>query len=246
VKTFKTYVSALTPLAGLALLAAPASALIVPDNGAGTATIPPPTGVYNWDGISPPWAFSAGLPPLSDVHSTSTQWGTFAFGTDLPGGALGGNHQTFTAPLAFQFVGTGAFLGYTRNLSIAMAGQTDTAPRGAPFSSPQFFATDVTNLQGQITSDPDFDLFRITGGTNFGMPGPGQTTLTASGSSWQVDSFFDIMYRIDFIGRPGGPFGGMSGSTTGTVRMIIGTVPAPASAGLLALAALTATRRRRT
>jgi hypothetical protein len=37
-----------------------------------------------------------------------------------------------------------------------------------------------------------------------------------------VDSFFDITYRIDFVGAPGGPLGGMSGSTTGTIRMQAG------------------------
>ena len=25
------------------------------------------------------------------------------------------------------------------------------------------------------------------------------------GTSWNVDSFFDITYRIDFVGAPGGP-----------------------------------------
>src|SRR5262249_31616857 len=40
--------------------------------------------------------------------------------------------------------------------------------------------------------------------------------------SWNVDSFFDITYRIDFVGHAGGPLGGMSGSTTGTIRMQAG------------------------
>jgi hypothetical protein len=37
-----------------------------------------------------------------------------------------------------------------------------------------------------------------------------------------VDSFFDITYRIDFVGAPGGQLAGMSGSTTGTIRMRAG------------------------
>ena len=74
-----------------------------------------------------------------------------------------------------------------------------------------------------LAGDPDFDLLRITAGTDFGMPSPGHTTLRKQpGGDWAVDSFFDITYRIDFVGHPGGHVGGMSGSTTGTIRMQTG------------------------
>ena len=86
-------------------------------------------------------------------------------------------------------------------------------------------------LQGQITGDPDFDLLRITAGSGFGLPSPGHTTLTRQGppgSGWAVDSFFDISYRIDFVGAAGSPrIGGMSGSTTGTIRMVAVRPPPP-------------------
>jgi hypothetical protein len=79
-------------------------------------------------------------------------------------------------------------------------------------------------LQGQLPpGDPDFDLLRITGGTGFGMPSPGHTTLTSTSTGWAVDSFFDITYRIDFVGGPGGVLAGLSGSTTGTIRIQCGT-----------------------
>jgi hypothetical protein len=56
------------------------------------------------------------------------------------------------------------------------------------------------------------------------LPSPGHTTLTQlPGGNWSVDSFFDITYRIDFVGKAGGPLGGMSGSTTGTIRMQTGS-----------------------
>ncbi len=35
-----------------------------------------------------------------------------------------------------------------------------------------------------------------------------------------VDSFFDIDYRIDFVGAVGGQLDGLSGSTTSKLRMI--------------------------
>jgi hypothetical protein len=52
------------------------------------------------------------------------------------------------------------------------------------------------------------------------MPSPGHTTLIRlPNGNWNVDSFFDIEYRIDFVGAPGGPLSGRAGSTTGTIRM---------------------------
>jgi len=55
------------------------------------------------------------------------------------------------------------------------------------------------------------------------------------GPNWNVESYHDVQYRIDFVGRAGGPFGGMSGSTTAISRFQIGQplVPEPASCMLL-------------
>jgi hypothetical protein len=59
------------------------------------------------------------------------------------------------------------------------------------------------------------------------------------GGDWNVDSFFDLTYRIDFAGAAGGPLGGFSGSTTGTIRMQagdhlldVGTAPGVPRTGL--------------
>jgi hypothetical protein len=88
-------------------------------------------------------------------------------------------------------------------------------------------------IQGQLpTGDPDFDLLQITAGAGAGLPlpSPGHTTLTRQGppgSSWAVDSFFDIFYQINFTGKPGGTLGGYSGSTTGTIRMVAVHPPTP-------------------
>src|SRR5207247_5123626 len=102
--------------------------------------------------------------------------------------------------------------------------QTASAPRmpGQPLQS---FDTEMLGLQAQLPAgDPDFDLLRITAGSSTGLPpSPGHTTLTQlPGGTWAVDSFFDITYRIDFVGHPGGPLAGRSGSTTATIRMAAG------------------------
>lgn len=107
-----------------------------------------------------------------------------------------------------------------RALSIPMNGQIHTSPR-TPGNPVQSFDTDMIQLQGQLPpGDPDFDLLRFTAGAGFGLPSPGHTTLTQlPDGNWHIDSFFDITYRIDFVGAPGGSYAGQSGSTTGTVRL---------------------------
>lgn len=110
--------------------------------------------------------------------------------------------------------------GSGRVLNLPVNGETRSSPR-TPGDPVQSFDTEMRRLHGQLpVGDPDFDLLRITAGTDFGLPSPGHTTLTQlPDGNWAVDSFFDITYRIDFVGAPGGPLAGQSGSTTGTIRL---------------------------
>ncbi len=110
--------------------------------------------------------------------------------------------------------------GGGRVLNLPLSGQIRTNPR-TPGDPVQSFDTDMRRMQGQLLlGDPDFDLLRITAGADFGLPSPGHTTLTQlPDGNWAVDSFFDITYRIDFVGAPGGHWSGQSGSTTGTLRL---------------------------
>lgn len=218
-----------------------------PDNGFGTATMPPTGSEYV--SVGGVWNIIDGLPPATTIDMDAT-WRNFAAVTEGAGGSLGGTTSTYDSELFFPMVGTGSLAGFNRLITIPLPGGggsqvSDFAPRMA-FAPVQTFAGKLMRMQGQILGDPDFDLLRVTAGFDFGLPSPGQTQLSLLGSGmWNVDSFFDIVYRIDFVGAPGGALAGRSGSTTGTIRMQLG-IPSPGALPLFAATGLLAARRRRT
>lgn len=205
------------------------AACIAPDNGGGTANIPEAC-VYSGE----PLQIIDGLPPGSAIAFNSPR---LANHTNVVRNTLAtGDEVAFeTELLSLSLTGSGSLAGFNRVLSVPI-GYAKVFNDAHTLGVTQSFDGDVRGMQGQVVGDPDFDLLRITAGTDFGLPSPGHTTLTQVAGGWNVDSFFDITYRIDFVGKPGGALSGMSGSTTSLSRFgaTDSAVPLPAAGWLLA------------
>jgi hypothetical protein len=188
---------------------------LAPDNGTGTATLPPqvPAGCIYLGSME----IVDGLPSGSTLQIAASI-GAFTNVVEASGGALGGTQSNFDAFISMQMTGTGVYAAYNHFVSFpTQAGVAAWAPR-INFAPVQTAGADMRVFQAQTLVDPDFDLLRVSAGTDFGMPSPGAVQLVSSGSSWAIASFFDLTWRIDFIGKPTGPFGGRSGSTTRQTR----------------------------
>ncbi len=233
------HVEVIGPVGGPVPEGVPGDPCVVVDNGSGTVTLPPDGCAY----LSPEevHVIVDGLPAgttlvLAPIHSRFLcEKGGGICSVPIPpldceasGGSLGGNVDCFgsSLDLSIDSVGTGLPPGFHRDLSVFVFAEVHTGLRN-PGDPVQDFDTDMFRLQGELFGDPDFCTFRVRGGTDFGLPSPGHTTLTRLPSgNFAVDSFFDVAYEIQFVGCPSpSPLAGMAGTTQATIRMQTGGVP---------------------
>jgi len=208
---------------------------IAPDNGTGTITLPADCPYTTTP--AEPMLIADGLPAgttiemhavLDDYYCVGGAWCSMPLppnACEMPGGSLGGHGHCFDATLYLDVKGTGDLAGFNRHLAVPVGLEVHTGPRN-PGDPVQMFATEIYRLQGELFGDPDFCEFILIGGTDYGLPSPGQMTLTQLPTGdFAVESFFDITYQIEFEGCPGSVLDGYMGTTTATVRWEQGGPP---------------------
>jgi hypothetical protein len=163
-------------------LAQPDDPCVVEDDGTGTVELPPAGCAY----LAPQEVFMIidGLPPGTTIELIPIL-GAFVCrelgNCGTPGGDLGGEVEDFDMVSLLELHGTGDLAGFHRILALPSVAQTHTGPRN-PGDPVQVFPTDMFVLQGSLApGDPDFATLQLIAGTGFGLPSPGQTTLTRLG-----------------------------------------------------------------
>ena len=199
------------------------AAVITPDNGTGTVTLPPPNGEY-----VTPSMFHAYLEQGGVVTAElEARHGRFFNIQTRSGGSLGGEVETFGSTVQLRITGRGPLAGWSRTISVPTRCETHIGPR-TPGDSVQSFPTVMYALEGGISGDPDFDSIHIVAGDAFGLKSPGHTTLTDRGDgTFQVDSTFNMSFRLEYQGSASGALKGASGVTEATV--VVTAVPAGSS-----------------
>ena len=200
----------------------PVGACEAANNGLDTADLPPMDCTY----LNPEEKMMIidGLPPGSTMELSLEQSNFECDNTPCGqfGGSLGGQYEDFDSQITVAVKGIGGLAGYSRTLTL-QAEETTYSGARTPGDPIQHFQTLVSTLSASLSGDPDFDTLLITAGDASGLPSPGMTTLgEAPDGSYEVDSFFDLSYQIEFVGAPGSVLEGLSGSTSGAVGMIAG------------------------
>ncbi len=165
-----------------------------------------------------------GLPQGTTIN-ISPQFSSHTNRNKTSGGSLCGGIYVFDTSVQLTMSGTGALNTFSRVLTGTATIEVHTGEQ-SPGKTQQHFDTEMISMNLEIFGDPDFDFLFLRGGNGNGLPSPGETTLTRLPSgNFNVDSFFDIEYQIEFQGAPGSALEGMQGTTTGNVRMQQGETP---------------------
>lgn len=222
-KIIGIFISMLLVITSASFSASALGPCTAPDNGYSTVYLP---AQCPYEAHDEPMYIINGLPPDTTIELDPTIE-NFQNIVRFPGGELGGEIQQFDATLLLDVSGTGDLSGFNRFLAVQLTVEIHTGPR-IPGDPVQSFPGKIFKLNGELFGDPDFCMFRIRAGSDYGLASPGQFTLTQKpNGDWIVDSFFDITYQIEFEGCPGSILEDMGGMTAGTTRLQQGTGAPP-------------------
>src|SRR3990172_9259306 len=116
-----------TVIALLAVAPVGAGVLTLPDNGTGTASLPPAPWPYA-NRLEQPLMIIDGLPAGTTININALH-GNYHNMVEGPGGLLGGNLERFDAFLQMSLTGTGGLAGYNRLLNMSTSSETHSGPR---------------------------------------------------------------------------------------------------------------------
>ena len=151
--------------------------------------------------------------------------------------------ECFSSDAVINLSGTGALAGYSEQLTLPIF--TEVVSNRGPGDPTPSFGTEMMALSGELPpgGSANFCFLAISAGSQLAGPRLGQVDLTPlPGGKFQVDSFFDVSYRITYSGCPGSILDGLSGvSDLDTVHVeAFGTtlIPAVSQWGLIVFGTL--------
>ena len=193
----------------------PINACISQDNGFGTVDFPDPLCGF----VSDMRILVEDI--FTSIHIDEMSLQNISNIVTVPGGSLGGDLITFDADVVLPMEGVGPLAGFSRFPTVFTPDiQIETAPT-IPGEPIQIFDANLVKLETIMIADPDFNSFELRMGSTFGLPCPGEIKLHrlgAPGSNFNVDSFFDISYQIEWQGEPGSLLEGLGGSIPAPVQ----------------------------
>jgi hypothetical protein len=152
---------------------------------------------------------------LQDQINLSAQHQGFTNVTTRPGGDLLGEIETFDSVLVLHFEGINKLKGVSVTLNVPAHCETHIGPRDARADF-QSFDTEMYDLQGSLTGDPNFASIKVVAGNANGLSSPGHTTLTRQkNGTFLVSSNFRMNFQIELVGAKGSPFEGVNLKTEG-------------------------------
>jgi hypothetical protein len=162
-----------------------------------------------------PFVIVDGLPFGTTIEVTPT-WHGFANVVAFAGGIFpGGEIQQFDGLMELEMDGTGTLAGFQRHLFMQVAAETHSSAK-SPGDASQTLDIEIVALSGVLIFDPDFDSLSFEAGVGFGLPSSGTMHLLRQGgpgSDFEVESVFDLSYRIEFLGAAGSVLDGYAGTT---------------------------------
>ena len=192
----------------------------LPESGEGSIVWPPVTSEGR-PGLTEGWFAAQRLAPARALLVRMNLRATP--GADMyPGSPLGGGLSVGNDMLELEVFGEGAWSSFHRTITVPVQTFINWGPE-ANHQPKQGRAADLYFLYGELAADPDFSLLRISGGTGFGMPSLGHTTIEKQANGdWKLDSGYDLTYRIEWSGAPGSALAGQGGTTQSVLGLQAG------------------------